>query len=71
MFSPQAPPQAKFERLLRETRVPAGLLVNGRQIRMVYAPRGESSGYLTFGVSEMAQVAGRPIRTPITSTAGS
>jgi len=57
----QATPQAKFERLLRETRVPLGLLVNGRQIRMVYAPRGETSGYLTFGVAEMAQVAGRSI----------
>ena len=57
----QATPQAKFERLLRETRVPLGLLVNGRQIRMVYAPRGETSGYLTFGVAEMTQVAGRSI----------
>ncbi|HZK81349.1 MAG TPA: N-6 DNA methylase, partial [Humisphaera sp.] len=57
----QASPQAKFERLLRETRVPLGLLCNGRQIRMIYAPRGETSGYMTFGVAEMAQVAGRPI----------
>lgn len=57
----QAPPQAKFERLLRETRVPLGLLVNGRQIRIVYAPRGETSGYMTFGIAEMTQVAGRPI----------
>jgi len=57
----QATPQAKFERLLRETRVPLGLLCNGRQIRIVYAPRGETSGYMTFSVAEMAQVAGRPI----------
>ncbi len=57
----QATPQAKFERLLRETRIPLGLLVSGRQIRIVYAPRGETSGYLTFGVAEMAQVAGRSI----------
>jgi hypothetical protein len=57
----QATPQAKFERLLRETRVPLGLLTNGRAIRIVYAPRGETSGYMTFGVSEMAQVAGRAI----------
>ena len=34
----QATPQAKFERLLRETRVPLGLLTNGRAIRIVYAP---------------------------------
>ena len=57
----QASPQAKFERLLRETRVPIGLLVNGTHLRLVYAPRGETSGYMTFPVAEMAQVAGRPI----------
>ena len=56
-----APPQARFERLLRETRVPIGLLCNATQIRLVYAPRGETSGFATFSVSEMAQVAGRPI----------
>jgi hypothetical protein len=56
-----APPQARFERLLRETRVPIGLICNGSQIRLVYAPRGETSGFATFGVAEMAQVAGRPI----------
>ncbi len=57
----QASPQARFERLLRDTRVPTGLLVNGRQIRLVYAPRGESSGYITFNLADMVQVAGRPI----------
>jgi hypothetical protein len=56
-----ASPYAKFERLLRETEVPAGLLCNGTQLRLVYAPRGETSGYLTFSVTEMAKVAGRPI----------
>ena len=56
-----APPQARFERLLRETRVPIGLLCNATQIRLVYAPRGETSGFATFSVAEMAQVAGRPI----------
>jgi hypothetical protein len=57
----QATPQAKFERLLRETGIPAGLLFNHTHVRLVYAPRGESSGHITFAVSEMAQVAGRPI----------
>ena len=56
-----ASPHAKFERLLRESQVPAGLLTNGRNIRLVYAPRGETSGYLTFHVEEMTTVAGRPI----------
>ena len=56
-----ASPHARFERLLRETQVAAGLLTNGRQLRLVYAPRGETSGYLTFDVAAMTTVAGRPI----------
>jgi hypothetical protein len=55
----QATPQAKFERLLRETQVPLGLLTNNTQLRIVYAPRGETSGYMTFSVPDMVQVAGR------------
>jgi hypothetical protein len=57
----QAAPQLKFERLLRESGVPIGILGNGEQLRLVYAPRGESSGYATFNVAEMVQVAGRPM----------
>ena len=53
--------QAKFERLLRETGVFAGLLVNGAEIRLVYAPSGESSGYLTFPIQAMTEVPGRLI----------
>ncbi len=56
-----AAPQLKFERLLRESQVPIGLLSNRRQLRLVYAPRGESSGHATFNVDEMMQVAGRPM----------
>jgi hypothetical protein len=57
----QASPLAKFERLLRQTRVPIGLLINGQEIRLVYAPEKELSGYATFKLSEMLSVAGRPI----------
>ncbi len=57
----QASPQARFERLLRETRVPIGLLVNGTHLRLVYAPRQESTGHVTFPVQAMTEVAGRPI----------
>ena len=57
----QASPHAHFERLLRETKVPIGLLFNGTHFRLVYAPRGETSGYATFCVKEMAEVSGRPI----------
>ncbi len=54
-------PQSRMERLLRTTGVSAGLLVNGSALRLVSAPRGESSGWLDFRVSDMAQTAGRPI----------
>ncbi|HEY9695842.1 MAG TPA: DNA methyltransferase [Trichocoleus sp.] len=56
-----ASPQAKFERLLRETGIPIGILCNGTDIRLVYAPKGESSGHLTFPVQAMCEVAGRPL----------
>lgn len=57
----QESPQVRFERLLRETQVPIGLLCNGTSLRLVYAPRGESSGHITFSVPQMVLVAGRPI----------
>ena len=53
--------QARFERLLRESQVPAGLLHFGTGVRLVYAPKGESSGSLTFPFAAMTEVAGRPI----------
>lgn len=57
----QASPQAKFERLLRQVKVPIGLLVNAQQIRLVYAPEKELSGHITFKLPEMVKVAGRAI----------
>lgn len=56
-----ASPHDRFERLLREAGVPAGLLVSGDTIRFVYAPRGESSGWLSFPVAAMATPHGRPM----------
>ena len=55
----QATPQAKAERLLREKEVPVGLLCNGAELRLVYAPRGESSGHLTFCIKDLCEVSGR------------
>ncbi len=57
----QASPHARFERLLRETEISFGILTNGQLVRLVYAPRGETSGYLTFNLTEMITVAGRPL----------
>jgi hypothetical protein len=56
-----ATPARRFERLLRETRVGLGLLSNADSLRLLYAPPGENPGSLTFKLSEMAQIAGRPI----------
>jgi len=55
------PPAAKFDRLLRHVRVPIGLLTNRRELRLLYAPHGESSGSLTFRLDDMASVGGRPL----------
>ncbi len=55
----QASPQARFERLLRETKTAAGLLSNGHELRLVYAPSGESSGHVTFSVKALCEVDGR------------
>lgn len=52
---------ARFERLLRETNIPVGLLSNARSFRLVYAPKGETSGFATFDLDSMLEVAGRPM----------
>ena len=59
----EASPHGRMERLLRHTGVPAGLLFNGVALRLISAPRGESSGWLDFRVPDMHQTAGRPIST--------
>jgi hypothetical protein len=56
-----ATPQQRYERLLKETEHPIGLLFNGTQLRLVHAPRGESSGHITLPLEPMAEVAGRPM----------
>lgn len=61
----EASPHGRMERLLRRTGVSAGLLFNGRALRLVSAPRGESSGWMDFRVADMVQTAGRPICTAL------
>lgn len=61
----EASPHSRMERLLRQTGVPAGILFNGRVLRLISAPRGESSGWIDFRVAEMIQTAGRPISTAL------
>ena len=54
-------PGVEMERLLRAAKVPAGLLFNGRSLRLVSAPEGENSGWLDFHFAQMTGTAGRPI----------
>ena len=56
-----ATPQARFERLLRATSIPIGLLTNGAVFRLVHTPRGEASGHATFRLADMRAVTGRPV----------
>lgn len=66
----EATPHQRLERLLREKSISAGLLITQKEaktgelepeIRLVCAPRGETSGWQVFPLRPMATVAGRPI----------
>ena len=57
----KATPHQRFERLLRDTEVGAGLIIADCELRVVYAPKGETSGWLSFPISDLATVAGRPL----------
>ncbi len=61
----EASEHGRLERLLRQTRVSAGLLFNGRALRLISAPYGESSGWVDFRVADMVQTPGRPISTAL------
>jgi hypothetical protein len=61
----EASEHSRLDRLLRQTRVPAGVLFNGRALRLLSAPYGESSGWIDFHVADMIQAAGRPISTAL------
>lgn len=67
----EATPQQRFERLLRETGVLAGVMITDRELRLVYAPRGETSGWLAFPLRSVATVAGRPILAGLKLVLGS
>ncbi len=57
----EATPHQRLERLLRETGIPTGLLISDSAWRLVYAPRGETSGWLRFPLAPLRLVAGRPM----------
>jgi hypothetical protein len=57
----EATPHQRLERLLRETGVPTGLLLTDGELRLVHAPRGETSGWAAFPLRALAGVGGRPM----------
>jgi hypothetical protein len=57
----EASPHQRFERLLRETGVLVGVLISDHELRLIYAPKGETSGWLAFPLRSLATVAGRPM----------
>jgi hypothetical protein len=57
----EASAHQRFERLLRETAVFAGLMITDKELRLVYAPRGETSGWFSFPIRALAKVPGRPM----------
>jgi N-6 DNA Methylase len=57
----EASPHRQFERLLRDGPIPIGVLVDRAHLRVVYAPRGETSGWISFPLRSLATVAGRPM----------
>lgn len=66
-----ASPQIRLERLLRETGVPIGILTNGRFVRLVYAPRGESSGHITWPVHRLTTALDRDMLSALCMLLGS
>jgi hypothetical protein len=44
----EATPHQRLERLLRESNVGVGILVARNSLRLVYAPRGETAGWLSW-----------------------
>ena len=57
----EATPHQRLERLLRDTGIPTGLLLSDTSWRLVQAPKGETSGWLTFPLRPMGTVTGRPM----------
>jgi hypothetical protein len=47
--------------LLREKEVPTGLLFTGEELRFIYAPHGETSGWMSFPLRSLGEVGGHPM----------
>lgn len=65
-----ASPMQKFERLLRQNKIPVGLLFTPTALRLVYAPVGENTGSLTFPLECILSIAGRPATEALRTVLG-
>lgn len=57
----EASPHQRLERLLRETDVGVGILIARGTLRLIYAPRGETAGWISWPLAALGRVEGRPM----------
>lgn len=55
----EASPHQRLERLLRETGVGVGVLIARGTLRLIYAPRGETAGWISWPLAALGRVEGR------------
>ncbi|TAY24713.1 hypothetical protein ELH92_18925 [Rhizobium ruizarguesonis] len=55
----EATPHQRLERLCKDRGVRTGILVTDSELRLIYAPRGETSGWLRFPLRSLGEVGGR------------
>ena len=57
----EATAHQRLERLCKEKQVKIGILLTDTELRLIYAPRGETSGWLRFPLRSLGEVGGRPM----------
>ena len=57
----EATPHQRLERLCKDKQVRIGLLITDDELRLIHAPRGETSGWLKFPLRSLGEVGGRPM----------
>jgi hypothetical protein len=57
----EATPHQRLERLCKDRQVRTGFLVTDGELRLIHAPRGETSGWLRFPLRSLGEVGGRPM----------
>ncbi len=57
----EASPHQRMVRLLQETRVGVGILVARNALRLIYVPRGETAGWISWPLAALGRVEGRPM----------